>query len=723
MAWNSRVSLFISITCTIWIGTLQAAGPVRQGRSRAGSASLRGCVTLRGRPVAASEVRVVTPGGSIAATVATADDGCFSVGGLSPGSYFLVATSGDRMSPRYGVKLAHGGSARVQLEIGTAASKPGESAERLQRQIDRLRRQLAALQEQVEQLGAGEAAPHSQESPSGSDSAESGEVRSAAARPTGEKGREAKMVAGPEADPETAELDAAQQQAAGGLYGVPQKPSTEKREAEPPAVRLPGRGYTEKGLYGGLAAGSEGRRYARGLFGEAVKIGGYGSFRFEANNIPQGPQIGDLPPLKYSNNSFDFRRFVFTIDAVPSKRLRFYTEIEFERLSEIEIERNAIPENRGRANRNRRGTRFMQEFEGTSGGELAIEQAWAQFNITDSLGVRGGIVLPPVGRFNILHDDDYWDIPRRTLVDRGGPVLPAKVAWQELGAGLIFSKPLGAGYLDAQVYVVNGPKLDFSIEEVVAFREGRELLELEPEIAFSSGAVDGSQATAGLTWRAALSPRIGHEIALSGYHGRYTPDYLTRKPWVNTVAVDGKTTWGGFEIEGEFAYTKFNGFRPVLDDIALQLVDSAAKTFSSETSILESEVETGFAGPLTDSRKGFWIDFKYRLRPQWLQRVKELDDPHFIPILRWERIWFRDFVRGFEFSDSRITELQMEDLTQERFTLGLAFRLMPSVVVTAAWEHNRMLEGSRFIFPQPVGAGPIPNKTFDGFIVGTAFGF
>src|SRR2546428_7878628 len=38
--------------------------------------------------------------------------------------------------------------------------------------------------------------------------------------------------------------------------------------------------------------------------------------------------------------------------------------------------------------------------------------------------IRAGIVLPPLGRFNILHDDDYWDLPRRTLVDRDAPVVP-----------------------------------------------------------------------------------------------------------------------------------------------------------------------------------------------------------------------------------------------------------------------------------------------------------
>ncbi|MCP5119366.1 MAG: hypothetical protein GY953_51855, partial [bacterium] len=297
----------------------------------------------------------------------------------------------------------------------------------------------------------------------------------------------------------------------------------------------------------------------------------------------------------------------------------------------------------------RRGVRFIQEVEGTSGGEIAMEQAWAQFNVTDSLSIRGGVVLPPLGRFNILHDDDYWDVARRPLVSTGGPVMPTNAAWREVGAGLIFNRPIGDGYIDGQLYYLNGVQLDFAMEEVVALREGRNLLELEPEIAFSSGAFDGSQTADALSWRLALGPRIGHEIGISGYHGNYTPDYLSVDAWVNAFAVDGKTTIGNFEMEGEFAHTSFGKFREVIDDIALQMVDAVAKTSSSETAILETELEGEFKGPFTDSRSGFWIDFKYRLRPEFLQNAEGFEDPQVIPILRWERVWFKDFVTGLDF--------------------------------------------------------------------------
>ena len=458
--------------------------------------------------------------------------------------------------------------------------------------------------------------------------------------------------------------------------------------------------------------------------GNKVQVGGYGSFRYEANNIPPAAQIGSLPRAPRGYNSFDFRRFVLTLDASPTSRLHFYTEIEFERLSEIEIERTALPENRG--NRNRAGVRFIQEVEGQSGSELAMEQAWVQYDFSNALSARMGVILPPVGRFNINHDDDAWDIARRSLVDRGGPVLPVKSAWSELGAGLLGNVPVGDGYLDYQFYVVNGATLDFTLEEVVSLREGRNLVELEPEIAFSSGAFNGTNTADAYTWRLAIAPRLGHEIAISGYHGEYTPDYLSVDSWIHTLGVDGKTSLGNFEIEGEFIYTDFGRLERVLGDLALQAVDASAKTTSAETAALETEVEAEFAGPLTNQRYGYWVDFKYRFWPEALSKTflgEGFEDPQLIPIFRLERIWFNDFVRSFDFSGGVITDLTMETLSQQRTTLGLTYRPTPSVGFTLAWEYNRRMQGSTLIFPSTLGLGRLPEKTFNTLVIGTAFGF
>lgn len=664
------------------------------------SGEIRGTVVGEtGQAVADARVQLMNPRGVIVREVHTTRAGVFVLGSVPAGSYHVQARTAKQVSIAVAVEVGAGRMTEVNLRFGeelapkaAGAVRPDAAVETdveaLRGEMEDLKRRMAALQEQLERLSAARAASNSTAVvPSGADTqapavpvpAFSGSLSTAAA--------------------------------------LAQESSEQER-------KLPGQGETDKGLYQGLAAGPPGQRYGRGIFADKVKIGGYGSFRFEANNIDLGPQIGNLPRVRRGFNSFDFRRFVLTVDATPVERLRVYTEIEFERLNEIAIERTAIPENRG--TRNRAGTRFIQEVEGQSSGEIAIEQAWAQYDFSDWMGLRMGVILPPVGRFNILHDDDYWDIPRRTLVDRGGPVLPVKSAWGELGAGVLGNIPLGQGYLDYQFYVVNGVRLDFVLEEVVSLREGRNLVELEPEIAFFSGPFDGTDTADAVTWRVALSPRLGSEIAFSGYHGQYTPDFLNINSSINSVALDGKLTLNGFEVEGEFVYTDYGRMEAVLGEIARQAVDASAETSSSETATLETEVEGEFAGPFTNQRYGFWVDLKYRFWPRFLENSflgRDFESPQLIPIVRFERIWFNDFVKEFNFAGGAITELETENLQQQRITLGLTYRPTPSVAFTSAWEHNQRIAGSRLIFPGVVGLGRLPDNSFDTFILGVALGF
>ncbi len=254
-------------------------------------------------------------------------------------------------------------------------------------------------------------------------------------------------------------------------------------------------------------------------------------------------------------------------------------------------------------------------------------------------------------------------------------------------------------------------------------------MELEPEIAFFSGPFNGTDNADAVTWRAAYSPRLGSEIALSGYHGQYTPDYLKTDSSIHAVGVDGKLTLQRFEVEGEFIYTDYGQMEQVLNELARQAVDAVAKTSSAETATLETELEGGFAGPLTNQRYGFWIDFKYRLWPGFLDKGplaflgRDFENPQLIPIFRLERIWFNDFVSEFDFAGSTITRLEKENLGQQRTTLGLTYRPITSVAFSAAWEHNRRVKGSRLIFPDLLGLGRRPDSSFDTFITGLSLGF
>ncbi len=410
---------------------------------------------------------------------------------------------------------------------------------------------------------------------------------------------------------------------------------------------------------------------------QSLHIGGYGSFRFEANDSPG------------SAKGFTFRRFVLTTDAKLSDRLRVYSETELERLLEIEVEKGA--------SREAGGVKFAQEVEGNNGAEVGLEQLWLQYDLGSNQAVRAGIILPPLGRFNINHDDDYYDLPRRTLVDRDGPVIPVKSAWREAGAGLVGSFNLGAqGKLNYQAYVLSGATIDFNLEHVAQTRvPRRSKQETEVEVSLQSGAVDGRQNANAFSWRAAVSPRLAGEIAVSGYHGKYTPQFMSISEPINAWGLDGKWRFGAFEIEGEGIYSTFGNTRVVAANFAEAVANSTVETTSAEAAQLESEIELELKG-LARQRYGFWTDFKYHWRPAFLKRSflgRGFDDPQLIPIVRYDRIFIRQEVTGLAFRNGAITGMNSINSEQRRVTAGVNFRPVQNVGFQFAYERMKSING------------------------------
>lgn len=435
-------------------------------------------------------------------------------------------------------------------------------------------------------------------------------------------------------------------------------------------------------------------------YADRLQLGGYGSLRFETNDAGVG-------------RGFTMRRFVLTTDARLSSRIRLYTETELERLHEIEIEKGARAE--------AGGLRLSQAVEGNNGAEIGLEQAWAQFNFTEKHGFRAGVVLPPLGRFNVLHDDDYWDLPRRTLVDRDGPVTPVKTAWRELGAGFVGGFDIGeAGKLDYQFYVLNGATLDFNVESVAQTRRPqRTKMEFEGSLGLTSGAFDGSQSARAFAWRAAYSPTLAGEFALSGYHGRYVPLYLGVSEPVNSLGFDYKWRWRALELEGEVIYSSFGKLNRVAEALARTIGNSSVETSSAETRRLESEIEFEFGG-LARTRYGFWNDIKYHWRPALLKRSflgRPFEDPQLIPIIRYERVWLNRNLSELAFQAGAITALETQNLQQDRLSAGLTYRPVRALGFQFAYEHNRRIDGPVLVFPR------IAKKSVNGFVSGLVFGF
>jgi hypothetical protein len=437
-----------------------------------------------------------------------------------------------------------------------------------------------------------------------------------------------------------------------------------------------------------------------------VRVGGYGSFRFEASNLDN---VGE---------TFTFRRFVLTLDAALAERLRSGIEVEFERFTSLELERETRPAEGG--------LRVEQAIEGSSESEISLEQAWLEYDLTRGLRFKGGMVLVPVGRFNINHDDNRWDLPRRPLVDRGIPVLPIKAAWPEVGMGFVGDIAAGPGAFNYQVYVLNGASLDTELETIAQTRTpARNKIEVEAKLQPARGTANidlkHDKAFAG---RVAYQLLPDYELGLSGYYGRYTPEFLRSEPlWA--IGLDGKAAFGAFEIEGEYLYSHFSNVSRVGRSLAEVAFTQAAEIPDTASPDLELELELELA-QLATTKHGYWLDFRYRFFPDWLRASllgRSFQNPQLIATLRWEQAWLNGLLRDLTFEHGTVSELERENRWIHRLTLGLAYRPLPLVVFQLAYEFTQTNSGRSLADVTNFLPARANEDTAHAVLVGVAFGF
>lgn len=440
-------------------------------------------------------------------------------------------------------------------------------------------------------------------------------------------------------------------------------------------------------------------------------FGGYGSVRGEVNN------------LDAEQSGFTFRRFVLTGEGAVNDRLKTYFELEFERFGALELSKsNAVDANRFSA---------AQAVEGTRGSEISMEQAWARYTVNSAVDLDFGAMLVPLGRFNINHDDNQWNLTRRPLVDRGIPVLPSKAAWPELGLGISGNFGTAAGLLDYKFYVVNGVNLDYEFEGyTVNERQGSTTIGVNrSEAKFAPGRggfandLNGNKAVTG---RLALQPAIGQEVAVSGYYGRYTPSYMDSES-VWSLALDGLNKLGGFELEYEIVHTDWGNIDRVAESFARVAIDKEVEAkvavSPSQTKEIVNEITLG---GLAESRTGYWVEVRY---PFWTEALDKtflgrgFASPKLEPTLRLEQVVSRGSLTGISFSNRQLTGLSKEESsTVSRTTLGIAYRPVPEWAISLAteytWTDERSLSGQT----NYMQAGPNENSALS-FTTGVAYAF
>lgn len=183
------------------------------------------------------------------------------------------------------------------------------------------------------------------------------------------------------------------------------------------------------------------------------------------------------------------------------------------------------------------------EFE-DGANEILLEYAAIDLRIHQAFTLRGGMILSPLGKFNLSHDS-----PRNEFTDR--PLVSTEllgVALSEPGFGALGQFGVGAGgRLTYEVYATNGfhDGLITASEAGTRIPMGRRNFEDN----------NGSPAVVG---RLAWSPRVGFEVGVSGHHGAYNVfnlegARLDRRRDLSIGVVDAEATVLGIRVNAEAA--------------------------------------------------------------------------------------------------------------------------------------------------------------------------
>lgn len=188
------------------------------------------------------------------------------------------------------------------------------------------------------------------------------------------------------------------------------------------------------------------------------------------------------------------------------------------------------------------------EFEhGTE--EISLETALADILLHHAINLRAGILLAPIGKFNIAHDSPLYDVVDRPLVST--LIIPATLS--DLGGGLFGSFYPGGHKLTYEIYVVNG------LQDGVIAANGTSI----------PGGKAGNRFEEDNNGQPSITARIGYatpprrkfqlDIGVSYYGGAYNTFMkegrrIDDPRWLHIVAYDLETITGPVTMRGEAAY-------------------------------------------------------------------------------------------------------------------------------------------------------------------------
>jgi len=222
------------------------------------------------------------------------------------------------------------------------------------------------------------------------------------------------------------------------------------------------------------------------------------------------------------------------------------------------------------------------EFE-DGGEEIVLELAQVDLLLHRWMNLRGGILLLPIGRFNLAHDGPRNELPSRPLL--ATELLGSALSQPGMGAFGQFGDPDG-DRLTYEAYAVTGYDHRIIEESSVGTR-------------LPAGRFNREDSNASPAWvgRLEWSPSRRHAFGLSGYAGVYNVHTL------DGLQVDERRAVrvGAGDVD-----TRFLGVRLV-----------------AEGALVEVDVPAGLSGLYASSQGGFFTEVSRAFGSGWLAKLPE----------------------------------------------------------------------------------------------------
>ncbi|MDN5942280.1 MAG: hypothetical protein L0H94_10390 [Nitrospira sp.] len=296
-----------------------------------------------------------------------------------------------------------------------------------------------------------------------------------------------------------------------------------------------------------------------------------------------------------TTNGFDQQRFVPFFYADITEHVKFASELEIEH-----------------------GIRGGDE------NEVSMEFAHIDYLVNEPLNLRAGIVLIPIGKFNLLHDSPLNDLTDRPLVSQF--VIPSTMS--ETGGGFYGTfYPGRTGKLDYEMYVTTGPcGYDAAGAPLVSEASGTKDSRQRKCASADGFDINNGKAVSG---RVAFSPMLGVEVAGSSYFGNQSSTSYNSQ---SIHAIDWTLQKGPFEIIGEAAWAYARGNHRAIPGNTIGFAPGALLT----------GVNTLNPAGLPPRRLfGFYIQGNYHFMPAFLTNLSPKrfgEGSTFTAVVRWDDV-------------------------------------------------------------------------------------